>query len=87
MNTTRDLRDLVVLVVSCKRLRLAVVSTYINVNLDLMSFYRLTNDPSLRNRLTDLAKETKKGRGLITLVQLIVALILKLNRFFIAVWP
>jgi hypothetical protein len=47
---------------NCKRLRIAVVSAYINGNLDPRSFYRLTNDPSLQNRLTDLAMETKKGR-------------------------
>lgn len=47
---------------NCKRLRTAVVSSYLNGNLDPMSFYRLTNDPNLWDRLKDSASETKKGQ-------------------------
>ena len=47
---------------NCKRLRIAVVSAYVDENLDPMSFRRLTTNQSLLNRLIDLASETKRGR-------------------------
>ena len=47
---------------TCLRLRLAVVTAYVNAELDAQSFRRLTSDAKLFESLTDIASDTKKGR-------------------------
>lgn len=50
----------------CLRLRLAIVTAYVESDLDPASFKRLTSDPSLRNRLVQLADQTERGRHFIS---------------------
>ncbi len=46
---------------TCKRIRIAVVSAYVEGDLDPKSFIRLMPQKLLMGNLTDLAEETKKG--------------------------
>jgi hypothetical protein len=47
---------------NCLRVRLAVVTAYVNAELDPQSFRRLTNDSTLFDKLVDIASDTKSGR-------------------------
>lgn len=46
----------------CHRLRVAIVNTYVNNDLDQESFKRLTNNKELADSLIDLANETSLGQ-------------------------
>lgn len=50
---------------TCLRLRRAVVTAYIDANLDPSSFRRLANDRELREQLHDVASDTRAGRDLL----------------------
>lgn len=50
---------------SCLRLRLGVVTAYVENDLDPHSFRRLTSDPDLFARLLQLADDTRRGRRFI----------------------
>lgn len=47
---------------NCKRLRVALVSSYIHGNIEPMSFHSITKDKNLLEVLLDTASKTKKGR-------------------------